>query len=1414
MKGCVPEPATTRIQYNRFHSPICERVSQRWAKGRIRLNSLKSHLFFVGGILVSLCSHAGAAALPFGQTQTGTISSAAQSNSYTFSADANDVVDFTAVTTSGNLSPKIRLYNSAGTQIAAAYPTYGSGLCNGGSTVELNTVTLPTTGIYTVLAGDCGDTNTGNYSIYAQRTNNPTGATGLPFGGQPEKGTIASAAQSNSYTFSGSANDLVDFTLVSTGGTLSPKIRVYNPAGTQLADAYPTYGSGLCNGGATVELNTVTLPATGNYTVLVGDCGDTNSGNYSIYAQRTGNPVGAAVLVFGGQGQTGTISSATQSNSYTFSANANDVVDFTMVSTSSNLSPKIRLYNSAGTQLADAYPTYGSGLCNGGSTVELNTVTLPAAGAYTVLVGDCGDTNTGNYSMYAQRTNNPTEAAALPLGGQTQAGTIVAAAQSNSYTFGASANDVVNFTLATTSGSLSPKIRIYDPTGAQLADAYPTYGSGLCNGGATVELNSVKLPATGTYTVLVGDCGDTNAGKYDLSAQCFGVCTAPPPPPPPPATCNYTLAPASQLIPAAAGAGAVGVLTTAGCQWTASSGASFLSITSGSSGTGSGVVQFSATANTSPAAQVGTLTIAGITATINQAGTAPLLLLSPTSITVQWKQQSPLPAAIPLSVFTAANPLSFTATASSIGDWLTVSPASGSAPATIIVTVNPSALQPGPYQGTVTVTAPAGDPSSQSLTVSLMVIAPGPPALSVTTTSLSYSFTQGAQQVQQQRILIGNSGGGTLTYTASSSTASGGNWLSVTDDGAGATLLTPDPLTVSVDPSALEVGTYTGQITITAAATIRNIPVTVTVSAAQQSIRLSEAGLTFTAVADGGIVPPQTLGILNGGAGSMDWSVSSSTVTGGNNWLATTPTSGTTDASSLTVPLVTVSVDPGKLAPGQYSGQIRVTSPTADDTPQLVSVIMNVLPARSNPGPLVLPSGLVFTQAAGGAAAGSQTITLSNLTAAQQTFNTGTLTIDGANWLSVTPATGDTIPSQATTLTVSVGSTGLSPAIRRGVLTLIFQDGSVRTVNVLYLLVTGGVSSNSTGSSRPLNNGESCTPTELLPLVTSLGSQFAVPAEWPNTLAVQVVDDCGNPDLSGTVTATFSNGDPQLALVSAKNGNWTGTWQVNNANASAVAITVNADNPSLNISGSTSVSGSLQSSANAPVMAAGGVLNAASFLPSAPLSPGTIVSIFGSNLANGSASASKLPLGTQLSGTQVVIGGMEAPLLYADQGQINAIIPYGLQVNTNTQVIVLQGNAYTSPQSITLAPAQPGFFTVTQNGTGQAIVIAPNGKLAQPGNPAKAGDEVVFYGVGLGGVTPTVVAGAAASSSPLMTVSAAVSLTIGGHTASVKFAGLTPGFAGLYQVNALVPAGVTGNSVPVVLTVAEQPSPTVTMAVQ
>ena len=144
-----------------------------------------------------------------------------------------------------------------------------------------------------------------------------------------------------------------------------------------------------------------------------------------------------------------------------------------------------------------------------------------------------------------------------------------------------------------------------------------------------------------------------------------------------------------------------------------------------------------------------------------------------------------------------------------------------------------------------------------------------------------------------------------------------------------------------------------------------------------------------------------------------------------------------------------------------------------------------------------------------------------------------------------------------------------------------------------------------------------------------------------------------------------------------------------------------------------------------------------------------------------------------------------------------------------------KGSTVSSPEPVAVAAAQPAVFTVNQLGTGQAVVtVIRTASLADAGHPAKAGDVIVIYCGGLGEVRPPVASGAAAPASP-QSQTALPAVTIGGKPAEVLSSGLIPHFAGLYQVNAIVPGGVNpGDDVPLVLTIAGQTSPTVTMAVR
>ncbi|MCX6615357.1 MAG: hypothetical protein NTZ98_04560 [Acidobacteria bacterium] len=139
----------------------------------------------------------------------------------------------------------------------------------------------------------------------------------------------------------------------------------------------------------------------------------------------------------------------------------------------------------------------------------------------------------------------------------------------------------------------------------------------------------------------------------------------------------------------------------------------------------------------------------------------------------------------------------------------------------------------------------------------------------------------------------------------------------------------------------------------------------------------------------------------------------------------------------------------------------------------------------------------------------------------------------------------------------------------------------------------------------------------------------------------------------------------------------------------------------------------------------------------------------------------------------------------------------------------------TVPETITVAAARPGIFTTNQQGTGQGMIMDVANRLVDSTNPAKAGDVVVVYCTGLGATNPAVRSGEAAPASPLAKVVTPVTVTIGGQPAVVQFAGLTPGFVGLYQVNAQIPAGVTPSAaVSLVLSQDGVPSNTVTLGVR
>jgi uncharacterized protein (TIGR03437 family) len=176
--------------------------------------------------------------------------------------------------------------------------------------------------------------------------------------------------------------------------------------------------------------------------------------------------------------------------------------------------------------------------------------------------------------------------------------------------------------------------------------------------------------------------------------------------------------------------------------------------------------------------------------------------------------------------------------------------------------------------------------------------------------------------------------------------------------------------------------------------------------------------------------------------------------------------------------------------------------------------------------------------------------------------------------------------------------------------------------------------------------------------------------------------------------------------------------------------------------------------------------------------------------------------------------GTQAPLFFADLGQVNFQVPWELTGQSQTSLTaVLNGQSGTG-QSLSLAPFSPGIFSINAQGSGQGAILNSAYAVVNSSNPATAGStEIQIYCTGLGAVTNQPPTGSPAAGASITTTTPTV--TIGGAPATVFYSGLAPGFVGGYQVNALVPAGSSkGAAVPVVIAIGGVTSNTVTIAVQ
>ncbi len=214
-----------------------------------------------------------------------------------------------------------------------------------------------------------------------------------------------------------------------------------------------------------------------------------------------------------------------------------------------------------------------------------------------------------------------------------------------------------------------------------------------------------------------------------------------------------------------------------------------------------------------------------------------------------------------------------------------------------------------------------------------------------------------------------------------------------------------------------------------------------------------------------------------------------------------------------------------------------------------------------------------------------------------------------------------------------------------------------------------------------------------------------------------------------------------------------------------------------------------------PAIAAGGVVSLASGGRRA--APGSLVSIYGSNLAGAPVAAGSFPLPRSIGGVQVWLNGIALPLLYVSAGQINAQVPSDLPPG-RANIEVLRDDERSNTQTIDVVGAQPDILSY---GGSRAVALNESGALNGPDTPASPGEYVVVFLTGIGVTNPVVATGAASPVIPLARATGVISATIAGEEAEVAFLGLTPGYAGLAQANIRVPASAPAGDQELILRV-------------
>jgi uncharacterized protein (TIGR03437 family) len=561
------------------------------------------------------------------------------------------------------------------------------------------------------------------------------------------------------------------------------------------------------------------------------------------------------------------------------------------------------------------------------------------------------------------------------------------------------------------------------------------------------------------------------------------------------------------------------------------------------------------------------------------------------------------------------------------------------------------------------------------------------------------------------------------------------------------------------------------------------IPVTLNVSGTAL-LNVSANYLDITMLS-GASATTQTVSVTSTDSTVLAFNAAAATNPIGLTWLSVAPNTGVTPSNLL------ITINPIDLGVGTYDGTVTVTSRNVPS--EVIHVHLIVVASNVS----ATPASLTLMEPAGGAPV-SQTVQINGVPAGT-TIGALATTFLGTGWLAAT-ASGNTV-------TVTATGGNLPQNTYSGVVTVIVPGAGN---NPLYIPVTLTVSTantlvlSATTANFTYQIGSNVLQGPQTVQVTATGANVPITATF-------------TPSTGGNfVTVTPATGSTPVTLSIALNlsvvqtlgaGSYTGNVAVSSSSLPGVTQTIKVN---LSVFGP-----------SAPAVTS--IVNGASFL-AGPVSPGELVSIFGTNLGPTTGinfTPDNSHVDTTLGGTTVTFNGVAAPLTYVGALQINAIVPYEVAEvapGSSINVTVNYNGVISASFMVTTTATAPGIFSANQTGNGQGAILNSNESANNASNPAPKGSTVSIYATGEGLLTPPVATGSMSGPSlPLPKPVANVSVTIGGQPAAISYAGEAPTLvSGVLQVNVTIPNNINSQNQLVVLTIGNNTTKqqAITVAVQ